>query len=1034
MTWNKLQKISVYALLASLLCPTVMNAQETGVPTSTATLSPRMGVDFNTPRNGDDERSFGRVTGFIPLWQTSGSGLTFLDSAIRLNSTGELGGTLTIGQRFLQGDLVLGGHLSYDIRDTGNNTFNQLGLGVEAYGKLWDIHLNGYLPVGDTQDSVGSSSGTGQVTDSQFQGNQLVFFTEGGSEFLESAWGGVDLDAGMQLADWANWGQLWGYGGVYYYGDAIGGRLRVDHRVQDWLRLGLGVQSDDNFGTRGFFSVGLSWGRGTRVDSGDGGVWARAAESVTRNSSIVVKESEIVIAGGTEVAINPATGQAYSFQHVIPNSSSTAGDGTIEKPAANVNLVNAQAGDIIYVRQGDSRTNPLAPFTVPADVVAISDANLETITTQSGTIPLPGSGTGVLPLVDATGSNVGITLTGGNNRLSGFEITGASDANILVDSSNNALIENNFSRDDLDDGIEVFNSSRVTLTSNTFSNSGDDAIDLESSDSVTISNNIISGSTDNGIFINSSASAVISGNTISDSGDDAIDFNDSTGAVISGNTISDSGDDAIDLDSSDNATIQNNTITNSFEAGIELLASAGATVDGNSIDGSIIGVVADGSDNASIRNNTITNTVEVGIGLFTAANATIDDNSIDGGDIGILVGASDNAVIQNNTIANVAFSSIEVAESNNTTVTDNTISNSDEIGIVVDTSESTLVQNNQISDSALTGIELTSATNTSLIDNTISDSGSGAIFVLDSETITIQNNQIIGTATDISNDGIVGAIFLQEVVGTVDISDNTVTGTTGTNEFDGQGIAIGNSTGDIALTIDNNNINNNQGDSIGIALVDIFTTAPGDATADITISNNTIENNGAAAPLRGDGIKIAVEENVVINNLLIEDNILTGNFDDGIDISAGLAQSATIIVPNPNLSSSNAQILNAVIRNNEVTDSLNGQAIILRSLGDNSNVVVSVEGNTLANNVGGGLQAISTDTNGAPETRLCLALNNNTSDGGYTLTETLPLFFITSSRFTVVNRDGVNGANAGTVTFDPAIGSFDDVGNIAACP
>ena len=486
MTWNKLQKISVYALLASLLCPAVVNAQETGVTETTmptATLSPRLGVDFNTPRNGDDQRSFGRVTGFIPLWQTAGKGLTFLDTAIRLNSTGELGGTLTVGQRFLQGDVVLGGHLSYDVRDTGNNTFNQLGLGIEAYGKLWDIHLNGYLPVGDTQDSAGSSGGTGQVTDTQFQGNQLVFLTEGGSEFLESAWGGVDLDAGIQLADWADWGQLWGYGGVYYYGDAIGGRLRVDHRVQDWLRLGLGVQSDDNFGTQGFFSVGVSWGGGTRVDSGEDGVlWARAAESVTRNSSIVVKESEIVTPGGTEVAINPATGQAYSFQHVIPDATSTAGDGTIENPVANVSLVNAQAGDIIYVKEGDSRTNPLAPFTVSAGVVAISDANLETLATQAGTVTLPGSGTGVLPLVDATGSNVGVTLTGGNNSLSGFEIAGASDTNILVDSSNGALIENNLSRDDLDDGIEIVNSSNVTLSRNTFSNSGDDAIDLESSE------------------------------------------------------------------------------------------------------------------------------------------------------------------------------------------------------------------------------------------------------------------------------------------------------------------------------------------------------------------------------------------------------------------------------------------------------------------------------------------------------------------------------------------------------------------------
>ncbi|MEA5465860.1 right-handed parallel beta-helix repeat-containing protein [Leptothoe sp. PORK10 BA2] len=879
-----------------------MNAQAPEVTETTVdnTILPRVGVDFNAPRNGDDERSFGRVTGFVPLWQTPGHGLTFLDTAVRLNSTGELGGTVTVGQRFLQGDVVLGGYLSYDIRDTGNNTFNQLGLGVEAFGELWDIHLNGYLPVGNTQDSVGSSgSSTSQITDTQFQGNQLVFITAGGgSEFLESAWGGVDLDAGMQLADWDDWGQLWGYGGVYYHGDAIGGRLRVDHRVQDWMRLGLGVQSDDNFGTRGFFSIGFNWGGGNRDSSDSGSLWARASESVTRNSSIVVKESEVVTSvDSIEVAINPATGQAYNFQHVIPNATSTAGNGTIENPTANVNLLNPQAGDIIYVRQGDSRTNPLAPFTVPAGVVAISDANLETIATQAGNVTLPGSGTGILPLVDATGSDVGITLTGGNNRLSGFEIAGATDVNIFVDSSDNALVENNFSRDDLDDGIEIFNSSNVTLLSNIFINSGDDAIDIKNSANAVISNNTISGSNDDGIDIIMSASPVISGNTFSDIGDDAIDFANS-----------------------DNALIQNNTITNAFDSGIELARSA---------------------------------------------NATIEGNSMDGGNFGVFAEESDNTLIQNNTISN---------------------------------------------------------------------SGSGAIFVLDSESISIQNNQATNTATDVTNNGIVGAIFLREVVGTTDISGNTVTGTTGTNEFDGQGIVIGNSTGDIALTIEDNDVNNNQGDGIGIALVDVFTTGPGNATADITVTNNRIGNNGVAAPLRGDGIRITVEEDSVVNSLLIEDNTLTGNLDDGIDISAGLAQLLTIIAPDPNISSSNAQILNAVIRNNEVTDSLNGQGILLRSFGDNSNIVISVESNTLTNNTLGGLQATSTDSNGVPETTLCLALNNNTSDGDYTLTETVSMLPITASNFTVVNRDGVAGANTGTVIFSPVIGGFGTVANIAACP
>ncbi|MEO0867378.1 MAG: right-handed parallel beta-helix repeat-containing protein, partial [Cyanobacteria bacterium J06642_11] len=912
MAWNMLQKVSVYTVLALLFGPAyspIAHAQDTETPVHS--ISPRVGVDFNTPRSGDDERSYGRVTGFLPLWQTPGNGLTFLDTAIRLNSTGDLGGTVTLGHRFLKNNMVLGGHLSYDVRDTGNNTFNQLGFGLEAFGDKWDVHLNGYLPVGDTQQSAGSigtSSGasTTSVSGAQFQGNQLVFATTttgGGSssELIESAWGGVDLDAGMQLADWDDWGQLWGYGGVYYHGDAIGGRLRVDHRVEDRLRLGLGIQSDDNFGTRGFFSIGFSWGGGSSDRSGDDALWARAAENVTRNSAIVVKESEIVTATGgttettTTVAVNPATGQAYSFQHVTPDSTSTAGDGTAENPAANVNLVNAQSGDIIYVREGDSRTNPLAAFTVPAGVTAISDANVFTVATQNGDVTLPGSGTGVLPLVNGTGSTAGITLTGGNNRLSGFEVFGATDSNIFVNGSNNAFIDGNTSRDSFDDGVEVFNSSNVTLIGNTFSNSGDNAIFLDTSPNGVISMNATSNSTGPSIFVQNSA------------------------------------------------------------------------------------------------------------------------------------GTS----IQTNTITSAQFTGIEVADSDSVTVASNIINDSVRESIVIENSNNALVQSNDITGSGLAAIQIDTANNASLIGNILSDSGSGAIVVRASDSITIQGSQITNTTTNTTANGIAGAIFLQEVVGTVDISNNnSITGTIGTDPTDGQGIAIGNSTGNIDLTINGNTINSNQGDGIGIALVDVLTNGAGNGTADIIITNNTIENNGVpnASPLliRGDAIKVAVEENGVVNSLLIEDNILTSNIDDGIDISLGLGRS----LGRPNIAASNAQVLNAVVRNNTVTNSVTGSGIVLRNVGDDGNLVISVDGNTLAGNNSVGLDATLIDDNGDATTLLCIELTNNSSDNDYLLT--------TGSIFSVVNRDTVTSLNTtGTVNFNPAATvttSFNSVADLGNCP
>ncbi|MBE9066006.1 right-handed parallel beta-helix repeat-containing protein [Leptolyngbya cf. ectocarpi LEGE 11479] len=838
MAWNQLQKVSLYSLFALLLCPAVVNAQaiksEEISNTSADTISPRLGVDFNTPRNGDDERSFGRVTGFIPLWQTPGNSLTFLDTAVRLNSTGDLGGTVTLGQRFLKNGLVLGGHLSYDVRDTGRNTFNQLGLGVEAFGDKWDVHLNGYLPVGDTQQSAGSSSSSsGSVSGTQFQGNQLVFITTGGSEFLESAWGGVDLDAGIQLADWADWGQLWGYGGVYYHGDAIGGRLRVDHRVQDWMRVGLGVQSDDNFGTRGFFSLGFSWGgssgSGSNGELGGESVsesvlWARAAESVTRNSSIVVKESEVVMVGGIEVAINPVTGQAYSFQHVTPDATATAGDGSIENPYANVTLVNAQAGDVVYVATGDSRTNPLAPFTVPTGVTILSTALAESITTQVGDIALPGSGTGILPLVDATGIDSGITLTGAGSRISGFEVFGSNQSGIIASNAPNAIIENNISRDHTLAAIAVRDAS--------------------------------------------------------------------TGTIVRNNQLDANG---------------------------------------------------------------------AGIGIATSADV--------------------------------------------------------------------LVQNNQITNSLGLGIGYVDTTGGIVENNTVSNSSGGAIGILTADGITIRNNQVTNINTDIGTLGSPAAILAGNVSGEFNISNNTVTGTTGSQLFNGQGIFIANNTGNMALTLANNTISNNQGDGVSVFL-------GGDATATLNITNNMIENNGADTPsLRGDGIKIAVEENGEITQLAIANNTLNGNVDDGLDISLGLFQNFPIpVIPiaipgiGTTIGASSAQVSNATISGNTITNNQNGQGIVLRSVGDDSSLVISVEGNTLTGNGSTGVSAQSFDANSDSSTDLCLALNNNDSDNGYQLTEA-PL-----STFTVVNRDAVDGANAGTVTLLPLPASFDTAADIDSCP
>ena len=152
-------------------------------------ISPRFTVDLNTPRNGDNDKSFGRVGAFFPVFQTPGRRLTFMDALGRIDARGNLGGSVSLGHRLaLNARTVLGGYVAYDVRNTGEATFNQVGLGAEVLGENWATHLNGYIPVGTTRRLVGGNTTGDRMVDAQFQNNQLLLIT-GGAQTFESALG-----------------------------------------------------------------------------------------------------------------------------------------------------------------------------------------------------------------------------------------------------------------------------------------------------------------------------------------------------------------------------------------------------------------------------------------------------------------------------------------------------------------------------------------------------------------------------------------------------------------------------------------------------------------------------------------------------------------------------------------------------------------------------------------------------------------------------------------------------------------------------
>lgn len=250
------------------------------------------------------------------------------------------------------------------------------------------------------------------------------------------------------------------------------------------------------------------------------------------------------------------------------------------------------------------------------------------------------------------------------------------------------------------------------------------------------------------------------------------------------------------------------------------------------------------------------------------------------------------------------------------------------------------------------------------------------------------------------------AISLANVTSTVLIDNNTVTGTqVGANPanhlVEGIGIGFLNSSGTVDLTVSNNTVTGNAGEGIALGLTG--TTTQGS----FTIVNNTSQNNGSTTPIVfGDGIQVVAEGASQITQLFIEGNTVSGNRDDGIDVSANQGAAGT------------ASIRNATIQNNATVNNNDSQGILLRT-NNNGSMTITVQNNTInGNTTPPGLTA---ETSGASS--LCLALTGNTSSNGFTLTEGA------GTTFTAANLAGITAANTGTVTVGAGIA---DAGN--ACP
>jgi parallel beta-helix repeat protein len=809
-----------FLLLGALISPlSAQTVEEESLPPSLTgsavdlTIRPRFGVGYST--SGASYDAFTSFEGFVPLLQTPGSTLTFLEGRLLLDNDANLGGNLLLGHRVYNptSNRVLGAYLAYDNRSTGSSTFNQVSAGFESLGEILDFRGNVYVPIGDTRrlvEETGFDTGL-LVSDAGFSGNFLTITGSREGQInrrFEAAMTGVDVEGGARLVRIGTRGDIRGYVGGYFYDapssdEILGWKARLEVRPTDYFRFGLSVQDDDTFGTNVIFNVAANFpGTRPRGSTQSQEVLARLGESVARQNNIIVDEQvefESFNENFTTLVTNPATGQSWQFRHVNPNGG--AGDGTFENPAGTIGTAVgvAQAGDIVYVQAG---TSP-GGFTIPDGVQLWSTGPEQQINTvELGTVQLAGSGSGELTTITDT-----VTL-GNNTLLSGFAVSGVTGAGIVATNISNAEIRDSTITSSSEAGIFLGTTTgTVTVTNSSITGEGVAAIAGTNINNVAIANTNLTSrnSTTNGISLDTVTGTLTFTNSpiiITTPTVNGISVVNATGSISTDSAI---------------------TITNPTVNGISVVNATGSI----STDSAI----------------TITNPAAIGISV---ANTT-GSISFTGNNESEITNAGSFGVSLSNSPGAIALSGFQISDSGDSGISGENLSN-------------VTLSGNTITNARNEGIALSNTAGTVAIDNnTITDTiGVNAALLPSGQGISLQN--VTGTVAITNN--------------TVSGTTGFIPGGSLPLPPSGQGISLLNTAGNVELTISGNRAENNFEDAIAIALTG---TAQGDLT--ITNNIITGNGTTPGTPIRGDGIFVNLDNAAEADLTISDNQITNNNDD-----------------------------------------------------------------------------------------------------------------------------------------------------------
>ncbi len=451
----------------------------------------------------DAGEGIGFDEGFTTLeWMTPITGdfewaLLFADGRVLVRNDGTVGANFGIAHRYydLDWNRIWGANVFYDYRNTEDNHFHQLGLGVEWLGEIVDVRANAYIP---DVDNV-----RGPVPN-LFRGHQLIINRD------EVAMTGGDVELGVRLPAIEEI-QVELFGGFYHFDghgndNATGWRTRAQAEIGERVTLDVAVQDDDLFGMTA--TVGIAFRYLQRFlppntqaarsmdhkffrrpqDVATGNIAHRLGEPIERLQNIVLSQQP-------EIATD-AAGVPLNLLHVVEGA---AGDGTFETPYGTLSaaMADADAGtSITYTPFGGTYVEDV---TLVPGATILSNGPEQFVTTQFGPALLPFSGAS--PDLSMLPTLTGNVTTDDNTRFSGFDVTGGVTGTGLMD---------------------------VTVDNSVVSNGAGDAIALMDVDGAVLENLILSSTAGRGVLLDDT-SATLSDVNVTLASDDGVEI--TTGAV-----------------------------------------------------------------------------------------------------------------------------------------------------------------------------------------------------------------------------------------------------------------------------------------------------------------------------------------------------------------------------------------------------------------------------------------------------------------------------------------------------------------------